>query len=328
MIEYVPVQVHRQIPLLAIAIAVAACSPDYGTSWGAPYTAEEVTVHTPAGLALIGTLTVPEEREGPVPAVVTITGSGAQDRDERMVSEDYRPFRQIADTLARRGIATLRLDDRGVNESDPGPPGATAADLADDVRAALAYLRERADIDGKRLGVIGHSAGGAIAPMVAATDSSLAAVVLLAGPAYTLGRINEFQVEAMIEGIATFSSEEQRDARRQAERARKERAQQDPWFRAALEYDPLPTARQVDAPVLILQGESDQQISSEQADTLAKAFREGGNNDVTVVKFPDTNHLFLADPDGWPGAYDELPSYDVRPAVLGALADWLAGRLR
>lgn len=328
MIEYEPVQVSRKLLLLTIAIAVAACGPDYGAPWGAPYAAEEVTVRTHTGLALIGTLTLPEEREGPVPAVVTITGSGPQDRDERMVTDDYRPFRQMADTLARRGIATLRLDDRGVNGSDAGPPGATTVDFADDIRAALAYLRERTDIDGERLGVIGHSEGGAIAPMVAATDSLLAAVVLLAGPAYTLGRINEFQVEAMIEGNATFSPEEQRDARRQAERARKERAQQDPWFRAALEYDPLPTARQVDAPVLILQGESDQQISPEQADTLAEAFREGGNADVTVVKFPATNHLFLADPDGWPGAYDELPSYDVRPAVLGALADWLAGRLR
>lgn len=316
----------RDLLLLSL-LSVAACGPDYGAPWGAPYDAEEIAVRTPDGLVLHGTLTLPGNGEGPVPAVVTISGSGRQDRDERMVSDDYRPFRQIADTLGRRGIATLRLDDRGVNESGAGPPGATSADFADDIRAAVAYLRGRDEIDGRRLGLVGHSEGGVIAPMVAATDSSLAAVVLLAGPAYTLRRINEFQARRMIEGVETFTPREREAEYRRAERARRERAERDPWFRAALEYDPLPTARRVRASVLLLHGETDHQISPEQADTLAHAFREGGNDDVTVIRFPDTNHLFLADPDGRPREYDRLPSYDVRPEVLGAIADWLVARL-
>ncbi len=95
---------------------------DYGPPEGAPYAAEDVTVHTPAGLDLMGTLTLPDTSAGPVSAVVTITGSGAEDRDERIpFVHGYRPFWQIADTLGRRGIATLRLDDRGVNGSSPGP---------------------------------------------------------------------------------------------------------------------------------------------------------------------------------------------------------------
>lgn len=314
--------------MLAGLLALAGCGPDYGAPWGAPYTAEEVTVTTPAGLDLTGTLTMPEDPAGPVPAVVTITGSGRQDRDERMISDGYRPFRQIADTLARRGIATLRLDDRGVNDSDPGPPGATSADFAEDIRAALAHLRGREDIDGDRLGVIGHSEGGVIAPMVAATDRALAAVVLLAPPAYTLRRINELHVQRMMEDTAKYGPEEREYEWRRFDRVMRERGEREPWFRAALEYDPLPTARRVAAPVLILHGETDRQISPEQADTLGHAFRAGGNDDVTVLKFAETNHLFLADPDGRPGRYGELPSHSVRQEVLGAVADWLATRLR
>ena len=81
-------------------------------------------------------------------------------------------------------------------------------------------------------------------------------------------------------------------------------------------------------PVLILQGETDQQVTPEQADTLAAAFRAGGDRDVTMRKFPDTDHLFLADPDGYPGGYPVLPSRAVRPEVLGAIADWLVDHLR
>lgn len=110
--------------------------------------------------------------------------------------------------------------------------------------------------------------------------------------------------------------------------ATRQRERRDPWFRFALTDDPLPTARRVKAPVLLLQGDTDQQISPEQADTLARAFREGGNPDVTVVRFPDTDHLLLPDPDGRPRLYDRLPSYHVRPQVLRAMADWLAAHLR
>lgn len=318
---------HGSATGLALVIALFGCGPDYGAPRGAPYTAEEVVVRTPAGLLLSGTLTLPDDAEWPVAAVVTITGSGRQDRDEQMVSNDYRPFREIADTLSRRGIATLRLDDRGVNASDPGPEGATSADLAEDIRAALDYLREREEIDRDRLALVGHSEGGVIAPMVAAADPDVAAVVLLAGPAYTLRRINELFVERMLDERGASELEREHEWRR-FERVMRERSEQEPWFRAALAHDPRLVAQQVEAPVLLLHGETDRQITPEQVDTLARAFREGGNEDVTVVRFPATNHLFLADPDGRRGRYEELPSFDVRPEVLGVLADWLAARLR
>ncbi len=301
---------------------------DYGAPPGAPYTAEDVTVHTPEGLSLTGTLTLPKARAGRVPGVVTITGSGAEDRDERIPSvRGYRPFWQIADTLARRGIATLRLDDRGVNGSSPGPAGATSADFANDIRAGLAYLRTRPEIDGSRLGLVGHSEGGLIAPMVAATDSSLKGIVLMAGPAYTGRRILAYQQRDAVDHAPSLTPEERKQALAESAKATEEQAAKGGWLAFFMDYDPLATARKVHVPVLILQGETDHQVTPEQADSLAAAFRAGGDADVTVRKFPDTDHLFLADPSGLPGGYAALPSHSVRPEVLGALADWLVKHL-
>jgi Dipeptidyl aminopeptidases/acylaminoacyl-peptidases len=157
---------------LAADAPAAAWSPvravSYAAPAGAPYTAEEVKVRTTAGLTLAGTLTLPTGRRGTrLPAVVLITGSGPEDRDEAspLLPDGYRPFREIADTLSRRGIAVLRLDDRGVGGSDAGPAAATSSDFADDVRAAVAWLRARPEIDPTRVGLVGHSEGAIIAPM-------------------------------------------------------------------------------------------------------------------------------------------------------------------
>lgn len=319
------------LQLVAGALALAACGGSeagyYEPPPGAPYSSEEVTVVTPAGVSLAGTLTIPLDAAGPVPAVVTITGSGRQDRDENIGQRGYRPFRQIADVLGRHGIAVLRMDDRGIGGSDAGPEGPTSFDTADDIRAGLAFLRERPEIDGARLAVVGHSEGGVIAPIVAAGDSLLAGVVLLAGPAYTLERINRHQREAAIERRTDLTPDEKGAELARAHSAALVRADRDPWTRAVWDYDPLPTAREVRAPVLIIHGTTDRQITPEQADTLAAAFRAGGNPDVTVRMFEDTNHFLLADPDGRPDRYGSLPSQSVRASVLGTMAEWLATRL-
>src|SRR5204862_7529759 len=109
----------------------------------------------------------------PLPAVLTITGSGQTSRDEPFPFpnlERFRPMRQIAEALASRGIAVLRVDDRGAGSSGGRDTlmTATSSSFADDVRAEVAYLRDRADIDPKGLALVGHSEGGMIAPMVAA----------------------------------------------------------------------------------------------------------------------------------------------------------------
>src|SRR5437588_11644111 len=147
---------------------------DYSAPPNAPFTAEEVTVNA-KGFTLAGTLLLPKNGARPFPAVITITGSGQQTRDEPIPLpglEKYKPFRQVTETLASRGIAVLRVDDRGVGGSGGRDVlmTATTSDFADDTRAEVAYLRSRPEIDPQRIALIGHSEGGIIAPMVAASD--------------------------------------------------------------------------------------------------------------------------------------------------------------
>lgn len=306
-----------------------AAAADYSAPAGAPYTAVDVVVPTAAGHALAGTLTLPRNPSGRVPAVVLITGSGGQDRDSGMPQiADYRFFRQIADSLSRRGIAVLRMDDRGIGGSGGAGPGVTTADFADDIRAGVEWLRGRAEIDPARIALAGHSEGGIIAPLIAAGDERIAAVALLAAPSWPGRRISDMQVRDALargglSGAALDSVFAQATANRDAA------AFTMPWVRWFLEHDPLPVARRVHAPVLVLAGAADRQVTAEQADELGAAIRDAGNGDVTVRVFPGLNHLFLADADGTadPARYAALPDKRVPPEVIGVLADWLAERL-
>lgn len=302
----------------------------YDAPAGAPYVAEDVTLRTPDGLTLAGTLTMPNHASGArMPAVVMITGSGPQDRDEGSPSlAKWRPFRDIADTLSRRGIAVLRLDDRGVGGSDAGPATATSADFADDIRAALAWLRTRPNVDPRRLGVVGHSEGGMIAPMVAATDTTLRAVVIIAGTASRGDSILEMQRRYLLSRDTSLTAAKRDSLLKLADAAADSAYRVPGWLHYFASYDPLPTARRVRAPTLILQGESDHQVPVSEARTLAAAMRAAGNSHVTLRTFPQMNHLLVQDPVGNPLAYQELNDFHVRKDLLGVLADWLAAELR
>ena len=165
-----------------------------------PYGAEEVKI--PAGaVSLAGTLTLPPGA-GPHPVVVLLTGSGAQNRDEEIFG--MKPFRLIADHLTRRGIAVLRCDDRGIGGSTGSMAQATTADFAEDALAQVLFLRGRADIDKDRIGLLGHSEGGLVAPMVASRSKDVAFIVLMSGPAVTGEQIllAQGQLLAQASGIA------------------------------------------------------------------------------------------------------------------------------
>jgi dienelactone hydrolase len=274
--------------------------PDYSAPADAPYLAEEVVVTTTAGHTLAGTLTLPRSasRAQPVSAIVTVTGSGPQDRDENIGLPGFLPFRQIADMLARRGIAVLRMDDRGTGASGGTFKGSTSADFAEDARAGLAYLRTRPEIRADRLGVLGHSEGALIAPMVADKEPTLRAIVLLAGIAQPGRTALHFQMKNQIEHNTTLTAE-MRDAQI-AEIPKRIDAMMaaDPWMKFFLTYDPAPTMRRV-------------------------------NTDVTARVVPDVNHLFVQDTDGFPGNYAKLPPpLMVRADVMTMIGDWLAQRLR
>ncbi|MBZ0295553.1 MAG: alpha/beta fold hydrolase [Anaerolineae bacterium] len=172
---------HEQVFLPAVnALApLSAEATTEATAEDLPYTAEDVTFEN-GDVTLAGTLTLPEG-EGPYPAIVLISGSGPQDRDESLEPvASIKPFRLIADYLTQEGIAVLRYDDRGVARSTGDFSAATSADFATDAEAAVNYLAGRDDINSDQIGILGHSEGGAIAPVVA-NNADVAFIVSLSG---------------------------------------------------------------------------------------------------------------------------------------------------
>ena len=316
---------------------------DYSAPVGASFTAEEVTLKS-KDLTLSGTLLLPKTGARPFPVVITITGSGQQTRDEPVAIpglEKYRPMRQIAEQLASRGLAVLRVDDRGVGKSTglETVKTATTSDFADDVRAQVAYLRSRPEIDGNRIALVGHSEGGIIAPMIASGDSRIAAIVIMAGTARPGESISMDQMKEAIEqqpGLTPEEKKKRMDEHHLMLRAvvtggdvsRYPKEVTYPWIKEFLSYDPLPTIKKVRQPILILQGALDRQVTAEQAGMLEQAARAAGNKDVTLRLWPNLNHLFLPARTGTFSEYSQLETHLVGEDVLKTLADWLEARLK
>jgi dienelactone hydrolase len=329
----------------ALMSLVAAATPklDYSAPANASFTAEEVTVQA-KGHTLAGTLLLPKNAKGRVPAVITISGSGSQTRDEPMPYpnlKNFRPFRQIAEALAGRGIAVLRVDDRGVGDSTgvEGINNATTFDFADDTRAQIAFLRARKEIDPARIALVGHSEGGIIAPMVAVGDPQLAAIALLAGTGQRGDQVLLYQFNREIDLSPTLSDEAKAKAR--DENARMIRVTVEggdtstfplilrfPWTKAFLAYDPVPAMRKVRQPVLILQGGLDRQVVPENAELLRTVAVEGGNRKVEVQVFPTLNHLFLPAKTGDESEYAEITVQELPAEFMDTLTNWLVAALK
>lgn len=326
-----PAQIETLPPLSGVPECEA---PDYSAPEGAPYTADDVRIPVqPAegeAFELAGTLTVPTSGLPPYPAVITISGSGLQNRDEEIcpLVVGYRPFRQIAERLAEEGIAVLRVDERMVGESGGDATGATTVDFANDIRAEVAWLRERPEIDPDRIALVGHSEGGVIAPMIAVSDPRIAAIVLMAGTAKTGLEVLRYQVTYPIRTAEGLSEEQRSELAGQAIAQLESTPGQNAWLRYFRTYDPVPTARQVSQPVLILQGELDRQVTADQATMLETAIREGGNEDVEIEVYDGLNHLFLiSQMDGSPAEYMTLDDVEIPAYVLDGMAAWLAARI-
>ncbi|QCE40378.1 alpha/beta hydrolase family protein [Psychroserpens sp. NJDZ02] len=151
-------------------------------------------------ITLAGTLTLPKNIKQP-PVAILINGSGAHDRDCTMM--DHKSFWVIADYLTNNGIAVLRFDERGTAKSEGDFSKATTFDLAKDVEAGISYLQTRKDIDSSKIGLIGHSEGGLIAPIVASTNPNVAYVIMLAGPGVNGQKILQSQSKkiAKLQGV-------------------------------------------------------------------------------------------------------------------------------
>jgi hypothetical protein len=169
-----------------------------------PYIEEEVIYENKkAGIKLAATLTLPRS-EGPFPAVILITGSGGQDRNETVCG--HRPFLVLADYLTRKGIAVLRVDDRGMGDSTGNLLEATSEDFAGDVLTGVKYLKSRNEINHKKIGLIGHSEGGIIAPMAATQSSDVTFIVLMAGTGLTGEKIMYLQTDLLLKAVGASDS--------------------------------------------------------------------------------------------------------------------------
>jgi len=319
-----------------------------------PYRDESVSYqNTAAGVKFAATLTLPNG-PGPFPAVVLITGSGAEDRDETIFG--HHPFLILSDYLTRQGIATLRADDRGVGGSTGDIASATTLDFAGDALAGVAYLKTRKEIDPKHIGLIGHSEGANVASIAATQSPDIAYIVMLAGMGvpgeqvlYLQGwRLMEAQGEskasvdqerAIQEGFFSAVKEESdktKLAKRLgdvAEKAGKKMSAAEvdaiadqigsPWFRYFLTFDPEPVLRKVHGPVLALYAEKDTQATpKENAAAVEAALKASGNPDYSVRVLPNLNHLFQTCQTGAVAEYSQIEE-TLAPAALEQIAEWI-----
>jgi pimeloyl-ACP methyl ester carboxylesterase len=289
------------------------------------------------GFSLAGTVSKPANASGKLPAVVLVGGSDPTDRDENIFGIPI--FGQIADVLADAGFLVLRYDKRGVGQSGGRTEAARLEHFAEDARAAVKAMSDRKDVDRKRLAIVGHSEGGWIA-LMAAKDNRIAAVGLVSTVAVTGRELNLYQVTHGLERSTRTESERQAtiDLQKQIQQAvvtglgwdqvhvsEAVRRQADtPYFQSFLTLDPAKLMKDVQQPLLILQGERDTQVppaNVEKLETLAKARKKAAS--VKAVTIPGINHLLVPANTGEVDEYGRLTDRHVSSAVTTELITWL-----
>jgi hypothetical protein len=316
-----------------------------------PYREEELTYDNKVqNVTIAATLTIPQGK-GPFPAVVLITGSGAQDRDESLLG--HKPFLVLSDYLTRHGIAVLRADDRGTGKSTGDFKTATSADLATDAEAGVAYLKTRAEVNAHKIGLIGHSEGGLIAPMIAARNKDVAFIVMMAGTGVPGDQILPAQSEAIevaggknpeaaakdaVKERAMLTLVETEKDEAALEKELREKMTGDvpdaqigaaikqltsPWFRYFLTYDPATALRKVTCPVLAINGELDKQVLPNQnLPPIRKALEEARNKHFEIDQMPELNHLFQTAKTGALSEYAEIEE-TIAPVALEKMGSWI-----
>jgi uncharacterized protein len=316
-----------------------------------PYHDEDVSYENKAqNVTLAATLTIPQGK-GPFPGVVLITGSGPQDRDESLLG--HKPFLVLSDYLTRHGIAVLRADDRGVGKSTGIFAKGTTADFATDAEAGVAYLKTRPEIDPHKIGLVGHSEGGVIAPMVAARNKDVAFIVMMAGTGVPGDQILPAQGEAIEIAMGKSPEQAAKNAANEKEMLRLVETEKDDailqkelkekmagevpeaqiglqisqitsvWFRYFLTYDPATALRKVTCPVLAINGSLDKQVlPSQNLPAIRKALADAGNQHAEVDELPGLNHLFQTAKTGSPTEYSTIEE-TMSPVALDKMATWI-----
>ncbi len=327
-----------------------------------PYRSEDITFENKsAGITLAGTLTMPATGSN-FTAVILISGSGAQNRNEEIMG--HKPFLVIADYLTRNGIAVLRYDDRGTAQSTGNFATATTADFATDAESAMAYMKTRTEINPQRIGLMGHSEGGAIAPMIAARTNDVAFIVMLAGPGLRGDKISLLQTELIgrasgmsedriarggklniilynkiINSKEAVTQQEMVDLMMSMKAELAEFASEEidienfikatavqmtsPWMHHYFRYDPASALERVKCPVLAVNGNKDLQVSAkENLLAISNALKKGGNTNVTLKVYPNLNHLFQECTTGLPTEYARIEQ-TISPEVLKDVTAWI-----
>ena len=317
-----------------------------------PYNSEEVTFYNKKDkITLAGTLTTPKNKKD-FPTVILITGSGPQNRNEEAMN--HKPFLVISDYLTRNGIAVLRYDDRGVGESEGEYSKATSKDLSRDTEAAIKYLKSRKEIDKNKIGLVGHSEGGLIAPMIAANSEDVSYIVLLAGPGLKgeqllllqkklieqKSGVNEIAInrsQSVFKGaydlITSFEGNDEELKNKLEEYFNKEFNNQmgenqlnnliesitSPWTKYFLKYDPSIALGKINIPVLALFGKNDLQVPAAEN---SRVFEDAGNKNIEIIQFDNLNHFFQESKTGMPNEYSEIEQ-TISPEALNIISQWI-----
>lgn len=316
-----------------------------------PYREELVSFkNSAADVELAGTITIPEGK-GPFPAVLLMAGSGPHDRDESIMG--HKPFLVLADYLTRKGIVVLRADKRGVGRSGGDYAEALMQDFASDGDAGIAFLKTRAEVDQRKIGLIGHSEGAIEAAISAEHNHDVAFIVMMAGPGVRGDQLLTEQLR-LIEQASGKSKEEidtdletqkqvlavlekdkddsvrEKDLRQTfAGKVPEEQIEMQikvvnsPWFRGLLEYDPAATLSKVMCPVLVMNGEKDLQVPPGQnLPPIRKALESAGNKNYEVDELPGLNHLFQTATTGAVSEYSEIEE-TISPTALEKVGSWI-----
>jgi pimeloyl-ACP methyl ester carboxylesterase len=328
-----------------------------------PYNEEEVFFeNTEDGVKLAGTFTFPQTA-GAFPAVVLISGSGAQNRDEELMG--HKPFLVLADYLTRNGIAVLRFDDRGTASSTGDFRTATSFDFSKDVEAGVKYLQTRKEVNPKQIGLVGHSEGGIIAPMLASRSTDVAFIVLLAGTGIQGDKLLLLQQEALgkasgmdeailqqvktinakaFEIVIQSTNQEQLESDltlflRQVLKDKPgykspteseedwitNQIQQvaNPWLQYFIKFDPAPVLEKVKCPVLAINGEKDLQVPAQINLEAIQAALLRGGNKNSTIK--ELPHLNHLFQECETGSPDEYETIEqtISPIALTEILEWI-----
>jgi pimeloyl-ACP methyl ester carboxylesterase len=305
---------------------------------------------------LAGTLTKPNNTIS-FPTVILISGSGPQDRNSELMG--HKPFLVIAEYLSNNGIAVLRIDDRGVGESTGDHNSAHLSDFVNDTQSAFEYLTTRKDLDSKKIGLIGHSLGGVIAPIVASKNNDLDFIILLAGtgmrgdklmllqkeiierrmgitePNIELGQKNirgaydiilnhgENESQGILKiKIQTYFTKVFGEALTEKQIKALSDQLSTPWLVDFIKFEPTDALNKVSCPTLALNGTMDTQVPVENLNLINDALVSGGNLNVKTIEIPKHNHLFQKCETGLPSEYGILDeSFSTK--VLKIMSKWI-----